>query len=582
MNPDSELTIVIVSYGSRSDLEGCLPSIYGQSYQPSAIIVVDNAPGDGTAEYLAAEHPDVSVVANGVNSGYAGGNNVGVAAATSDWVLLLNPDTVLQDGALEALMRAAREHPDALITPKLLNPDGTINACGLEMHVTGITSCRAYRQPGDSVRGTHPVPVASGAALLVRKAVFDDIGGFDESYFMYMEDLDLSLRARLLGYEIVCAADAIVTHAYELGMSPEKFGLLERNRIQTLLRVLERRTLVRLAVALCLTEFATWSFALLRGSAYVGAKVRGYRWLVASRARWWSSPAGTPGSAYGARRWTSARCDAGAAFRATRRNGSLRQAARRIHDAALPPGVGASGPECCVKMAHVSATFPPYWAGTGNVVYHNARLMHERGHEVTVFTAKTDRDGEMVFPFRVERLPALLRIGNAPLTPALIARLGGFDLIHLHFPYIFGAELTLAAAKRHRVPLVVTYHNDLLARGIRGRIFRLYTELNQRVILNNVTRLVATSKDYAEHSFLADVAAAQGSLGRPQWRRHRDLPAERDVRATRPAGHGPANRCLLCALRGWARQRPPLQGCRGVDRRRGAVAGHARRHRGRG
>jgi len=285
MNPDSELTIVIVSYGSRPDLEGCLPSIYRQSYRPAAIIVVDNAPGDGTAEYLAAEHPDVSVVANVVNRGYAGGNNVGVAAARSDWVLLLNPDTVLQDGVLEELMRAAREHPDALITPKLLNPDGTINACGLEMHVTGITSCRAYREPGDSVRGTQPVPVASGAALLVRKAVFDDIGGFDESYFMYMEDLDLSLRARILGYEIVCAADAVITHAYDIGMSPEKFGLLEQNRIHTLLKVLGRLTLLRLSAALFLTELATWSFALLRGPAYVRAKVTGYRWLVASRPR---------------------------------------------------------------------------------------------------------------------------------------------------------------------------------------------------------------------------------------------------------------------------------------------------------
>lgn len=159
-----------------------------------------------------------------------------------------------------------------------------------------------------------------------------------------------------------------------------------------------------------------------------------------------------------------------------------------------------------MRIAHVTATFPPYWAGTGNVAYHNARLIHDRGHQVTVFTAGRQGEEKMSFPFAVERLPARFRIGNAPLTPSLVNKLREFDLIHLHYPYIFGAELTLTASKRFRVPLAVTYHNDLLAEGARGLLFKLYTAINQRIVLRGATQLLATSQDYGHHSLFAKTA----------------------------------------------------------------------------
>lgn len=155
-----------------------------------------------------------------------------------------------------------------------------------------------------------------------------------------------------------------------------------------------------------------------------------------------------------------------------------------------------------VRVAQVTATFPPYWGGTGNVAYQTARLLHDRGHEVTVVT--TNRPGpDLVFPFPVTRLSPLFGIGNASITPALLKHLKGFDIIHLHYPHIFGAELTLAAARRFQTPLVVTYHNDLLAGGLRGLAFRAYTEFSQRTVLRHVSRLIATSRDYAQHSQLA-------------------------------------------------------------------------------
>ncbi len=165
-----------------------------------------------------------------------------------------------------------------------------------------------------------------------------------------------------------------------------------------------------------------------------------------------------------------------------------------------------------MKIAHVTATFPPYWAGTGNVAYHNARLLHERGHEVVVLTASTPRDHEIDFPFEVRRLPAPFRLGNAPLTPGLVGALKGFDIIHLHYPFIFGAELTALAARRFGIPLLITYHNDLLATGVRGQLFRWYTASSQPWVLRRANLLIGTSQDYAQHSLFQSTTPPEAAF----------------------------------------------------------------------
>lgn len=159
-----------------------------------------------------------------------------------------------------------------------------------------------------------------------------------------------------------------------------------------------------------------------------------------------------------------------------------------------------------MRLAIVTATFPPYRGGTGNVAYHHARLMHERGNKVTVFTAAQHKEVlKPDFPFEVQYLPVRFRLGNAPWTPSLLAKLAGFDLIHLHHPYIFGAELTMLAARRYQTPFVLTYHNDLIADGVRGLLFKGYTKMVQPQVLRAAKLVMATSDDYAQHCFLAAV-----------------------------------------------------------------------------
>lgn len=155
-----------------------------------------------------------------------------------------------------------------------------------------------------------------------------------------------------------------------------------------------------------------------------------------------------------------------------------------------------------MNVAHVTATFPPYFGGTGNVAFYNARALARLGHRVTVYTADgrhasaRDRD-----EFQVRRLKTPLQIGNAPLVPGLLL-MERHDLVHLHYPFIFGAEMVLALRTLRNQPYVLTHHNDLVSPGAKGVLFSLYERLWSRRVLAGARRVVVTSRDSAAASHL--------------------------------------------------------------------------------
>lgn len=277
MTPD--LSILILAYKSQTDLELCLPSIKAQTFTDYEIIVINNSPEDHLDTWLSAHYPEVVCVNNPENTGYAGGNNLGLAYVQGQHLLILNPDTKLEPGALTTLMAAVTQNPNALINPKLLKPDGLLNGCGLEMHFSGVTTCRGLDLPANSFQALHEVPLVSGAAILVRTEVMVHLGGFDESYFMYMEDVELSLRAKLLGYRLLCEPEAVITHAYVQSMNADKYFYLERNRLLTLWKIYEGPTLRSLAPSLILTELLMMVYALSQGPQYVLKRYTIYTWF---------------------------------------------------------------------------------------------------------------------------------------------------------------------------------------------------------------------------------------------------------------------------------------------------------------
>lgn len=154
-----------------------------------------------------------------------------------------------------------------------------------------------------------------------------------------------------------------------------------------------------------------------------------------------------------------------------------------------------------LRIAQITATFPPYHGGTGNVCYYNSRELGKLGHQVHVFTRTlkglpAQEKGE---GFMVHRLRPLIRIGNAPVLPGLLKELRGFDIIHLHYPF-FGGELSALSAVLHGVPLVITYHQDVLLTGVLGVVENILSHTTGRMTLRSAAKLLFTSTDYATYS----------------------------------------------------------------------------------
>lgn len=159
-----------------------------------------------------------------------------------------------------------------------------------------------------------------------------------------------------------------------------------------------------------------------------------------------------------------------------------------------------------LRIAHLTATFPPYPGGAGNTCFRFARGQAERGHHVEVFTASSEGEAPDSGGAIVHRIDPVLAIGNAPLIPKL-ARLDDFDVVHLHYPFIFGAELTLLGRlrkRRRRTALIVHYKNRLMEHGARGALFETYEHTVAPALIGAADRILVLSPDHARSvSYLA-------------------------------------------------------------------------------
>jgi GT2 family glycosyltransferase len=203
--------VVIVSFRSRELLRRCLLPLVAAP--DLAIIVIDNASGDGTAEMVAAEFPDVALKASQENLGFARATNLGIQAGAAPYVLALNPDTQVEPDDLAKLVSLMESRPEiGVCGPRLVQPDGTLDHAGRRSfptilsslgHFSGIGRRRksgrlaAYRAPEVDAG---PVDAVNGAFMLIRRSALAEIGLFDEGYWMYMEDLDLCYRFAEAGW----------------------------------------------------------------------------------------------------------------------------------------------------------------------------------------------------------------------------------------------------------------------------------------------------------------------------------------------------------------------------------------------
>jgi N-acetylglucosaminyl-diphospho-decaprenol L-rhamnosyltransferase len=229
----SDLAVVVVNHNSGDFLPRCVASVYGAAGDLALeIVVVDNASRDGSVQRVVAEHPAVRIMENPVNRGFAAAANQGIRETAAPFALLLNPDAEITGGTLAALLKVAGERPRAGAIGLLVrNPDGTVQPSA--RRVPGLLESmghaflgpvlpnnpfsRSYTMAGWDRSTEREVEWISGSAMLLRREAVEEVGGFDEGYFMYVEDVDLCTRMRRVGWTVLFSPEVEVVH--EVGVS---------------------------------------------------------------------------------------------------------------------------------------------------------------------------------------------------------------------------------------------------------------------------------------------------------------------------------------------------------------------------
>jgi GT2 family glycosyltransferase len=222
--------IVVVNFNTREHLSACLDTLRGQN--ASRVVVVDNASLDGSVEMVRERHPGVELVPNPRNRGYGQAANQAVRACTEPHVLVLNADIRLAAGAVAALSAYLDEHPEAAVVgPRLVKEDGTLQPSALPFPrpitlrplVRHVPLLREWYLPTWGHSRARAVPYVLGAALCIRRAAFEEVGGFDPEFFLFYEEVDLCLRLRRAGWQVHFAPVTTVVHTggASTGQHPE-------------------------------------------------------------------------------------------------------------------------------------------------------------------------------------------------------------------------------------------------------------------------------------------------------------------------------------------------------------------------
>ncbi|HXF94294.1 MAG TPA: glycosyltransferase family 2 protein [Nitrospiraceae bacterium] len=205
--------VIVVNWNGRQWLDECLESLQAQTH-PCRVVLVDNGSSDGSVELVRQRFPEIEIVALRNNQGFAGGNLEGLAATRSDFIAVLNNDARADPKWLEHLVLAMQGDREVGICASMLLLDGSglLNGAGIGITTAGVGFDRGFGCDVGRYRVRERVFGACGAAALYRRQMLDEIGFFDDEFFLYDEDVDLSFRAQLAGWKCVFVPEAIVHH----------------------------------------------------------------------------------------------------------------------------------------------------------------------------------------------------------------------------------------------------------------------------------------------------------------------------------------------------------------------------------
>lgn len=274
-----DLSILVVSWNTRDILCDCLESIYRcTTNMQFEIFVVDNNSSDGTSQTVKEKYPAVRLINNFENAGFARANNQALGNASGRYVVLLNPDTLCHDGALEKLVAFLDNNPDAgIVGPLVLNPDGTLQYSwarfpGVMDEIVGrldryIRDRKAIPKSAESTRqlGQFETDWVGGCCLVARSDAIKDVGFLDEDLFMYSEEMDWCYRFKKLGWSIWVQPEAEIVHLG--GQSSSQASEASKKYLRNSKRVYFRKHKGPLAgwIVGCVHEFKACANRLIRG-----------------------------------------------------------------------------------------------------------------------------------------------------------------------------------------------------------------------------------------------------------------------------------------------------------------------------
>jgi len=286
MNENPLVSVIVLNYNAGELLLNCIESIKKSAYKNLEIIVVDNISTDKSQKICKEKHPDIKLIQNDENFGYCEGNNIGIREAKGDYIIILNPDTIVESNWIEELISAYNKFGEGLYQPKhlSLNEKTVYMSAGNMLNIFGFGYAREKGNKDENqFNKIEEIGYASGTCLFTSSNVLKKVGLFDPFIFLYHDDLDLGWRASQLGIKSYYVPTSIIYHAesYSLKWNAEKFYWLERNRKYCILTHYSKQTYSKIFPTLLVVDFFVWMFYLTKG--FLGSKIRAELDIIKNR-----------------------------------------------------------------------------------------------------------------------------------------------------------------------------------------------------------------------------------------------------------------------------------------------------------
>jgi len=265
-----DVDVVVVTHNSQGTIAEALRSILDQTWRPKRLVVVDSASHDGTVSLVRSQFPEATLVELPTNVGYGKGNNLGAAICDSQLIAFVNPDVILSHTWIQEVASEVGRHPSCAAaegTLLLSQQSWRYNCKGSFVNLLGYGCATGYGTEYTPSENPFEISYPSGAAFLIRSNVFQALGGFDENYFLYHEDVDLGLRTHALGWKILNVPRAVAFHAHHGPPDATRLRLLERNRWYTLVKDMDREYFLKTAPLHALAELGL-SIMLVRNGMF--------------------------------------------------------------------------------------------------------------------------------------------------------------------------------------------------------------------------------------------------------------------------------------------------------------------------